>query len=69
MLADQAVLAAVLRADPEAATAAVGGLPPLLVLLRRSTGAAADVRHGAQLLLDAGADPNSHTLEWVAKVG
>jgi ankyrin repeat protein len=47
-----------------AATASIGRLPPLLVLLRRSTGAPADVRACARLLLDAGADPNSHTIEW-----
>jgi ankyrin repeat protein len=39
-------------------------LPPLLFLFRRSTGSDADVRSAARLLLDAGADPNSHTVEW-----
>jgi hypothetical protein len=34
------------------------------VLLRRSTGSPADVRSCAHLLLDAGADPNSRTIEW-----
>ena len=60
VLADPAALAELL---PAAATARVGGLPPLTVLLRRSTGAPADVRECARLLLDAGADPNSHTVE------
>jgi ankyrin repeat protein len=64
VLADPDTLAARLRADPAAATAAVGGLAPLIVLLRRSTGSATDVRACARLLLDAGADPNSHTVEW-----
>jgi ankyrin repeat protein len=39
-------------------------LPPLLVLLRRSTASPADVRSEARLLLEAGADPDSHTIEW-----
>jgi ankyrin repeat protein len=43
-----------------AASAPIDGLPPLLVLLRRSTGTPADIRACAALLLDAGADPNSH---------
>ncbi|MGI8622625.1 MAG: ankyrin repeat domain-containing protein, partial [Solirubrobacteraceae bacterium] len=34
------------------------------MLLRRSTGSAGDVRACARLLLDAGADPASHTVEW-----
>jgi hypothetical protein len=62
--ADRRALSARLEADPGAATGAVGDLPPLLVLLRRSTAPPADVRDCARLLLDAGADPNSHTLEW-----
>ena len=57
-------LSRLLRADPGAATLPVGDLPPLLVLLRRSTGSAPDVRECARLLLDAGTDPNSHTVEW-----
>ncbi len=61
MLADRAALAKLL---PEAATAPIDGLPPLIVLLRRSTGAPGDVRECAGLLLDTGADPNSHTVEW-----
>jgi ankyrin repeat protein len=63
-LADPVALSALLRADPAAATAPVGGPAPLLVLLRRSTGSPADVRACARLLLDAGADSNSHTVEW-----
>jgi ankyrin repeat protein len=62
--ADVAALSELLTADPAAATAPLGELPPLLVLLRRSTGSGADVRECARLLLDAGADPNSHTVEW-----
>jgi ankyrin repeat protein len=62
--ADVATLSMLLEADPGAATTAVDGLPPLLVLLRRSTGTRADVRGCARLLLDAGADPDSHTIEW-----
>src|SRR5262249_36234926 len=42
----------------------VGDLPPLLVLLRRSTSTPSDVRECARLLLDAGGDPDSHTVEW-----
>jgi ankyrin repeat protein len=57
-------LAQLLRRQPATATAAIDGLPPLLVLLRRSTGSGTDVRECARLLLDAGADPNSHTIEW-----
>jgi hypothetical protein len=60
---DAEEMAAVLRADPPAATAPVGGLPPLLALLRRSAGTAPGVRECARLLLDAGADPDSHTVE------
>jgi ankyrin repeat protein len=63
-LADPAALSELLQAEPAAATTEVGGLPPLLTLLRRSTGSPADVRACARLLLDAGADPNSHTVEW-----
>jgi hypothetical protein len=64
VLADPAALAAVLEADPAAGTGDVGGLVPLLVLLRRSTGSAADVRRCAELLLETGADPDSHSVEW-----
>jgi ankyrin repeat protein len=63
-LADPVALSELLRADPSAATAPVGGLPPLILLLRRSTASAAAVRECARLLLDAGADANSHTVEW-----
>jgi ankyrin repeat protein len=64
VLADPTALAAVLEADPASATTEINGLSPLLVLLRRSTGSPADVGHCTRLLLDAGADPDSHTLEW-----
>jgi hypothetical protein len=65
VLADTSTLAALLHTDPVAATAPVDGLAPLLVLLRRSIGgASADVLECARLLLDAGADPDSHTIEW-----
>ena len=62
--AAQAALAARLQADPAAATGQVDGLAPLTFLLRRSAGAAGDVRRCALLLLDAGADPDSATVEW-----
>ena len=55
---------ALLQAEPAVATADAQGLPPLLVLLRRATGARAEVGDCARLLLDAGADPDSHTVEW-----
>jgi hypothetical protein len=64
VLADTSALSRVLAADPAAATTPVEGLVPLLVLLRRSTGSPVDVRACAGLLLDAGADPDSHTIEW-----
>jgi ankyrin repeat protein len=64
MLADPEGLSQLLEPEPTTATAPVDDLPPLLVLLRRSTGSGADVRECARLLLDAGADPNSHTIEW-----
>ena len=38
-------------------------LPPLLALLRHSTGAPADVRRCAELLLDAGSGANSRSAE------
>jgi Ankyrin repeats (3 copies)/Ankyrin repeats (many copies) len=57
------VLAPLLDADPAAATTSVAGLPPLLALLRRSTGTPADVRRCAELLLDTGADPGSRAAE------
>ena len=61
VLADRAALVSHLRADATAVTTPVADLPPLLALLRRSTSSSADVRACADLLLDAGADPNSHT--------
>jgi ankyrin repeat protein len=64
VLADTRALTGLLHADPTAATMTVDGLAPLLVLLRRSIGPPADVRTCARLLLDVGADPDSHTLEW-----
>jgi hypothetical protein len=64
VLDDPAALAAALRESQAVATTPIEGLPPLLALLRRSTGTPADVRACAELLLDAGADPNSHTVEW-----
>jgi ankyrin repeat protein len=64
VLADPAAVSELLRAEPNAAATPIGDLPPLLVLLRRSTGSAPDVRECARRLLDAGADPNSHTVEW-----
>ncbi len=64
VLADAAALSTLLAADPAAATTPVDGLAPLLVLLRRSTGTPTDVHTCARLLLDGGADPDSHTVEW-----
>ena len=64
MLADAATLARLLEAEPAHAIADVQGLAPLSSLLRRSIGSPADVRSCARLLLDAGADPDSHTVEW-----
>lgn len=57
-------LTRLLAADPSLATAEIDALAPLLLLVRRSTGSPADVRACTRLLLDAGADPNSHTIEW-----
>ncbi|MQA81575.1 MAG: ankyrin repeat domain-containing protein [Streptosporangiales bacterium] len=64
VLADPAALADLLDSDPAAASREIDGLPPLLVLLRRTLGTPADVRRCAALLLDAGADPDSHSVEW-----
>lgn len=64
MLADPSALATLVHADPTAAITSVDGLPPLVMLLRRSTGTSTDIRACARLLLDAGADPDSHTVEW-----
>jgi ankyrin repeat protein len=63
-LADVEGLRALLKADPSAAVTPLDGLVPLLILLRRSTGTPADVLGCATLLFDAGADPDSHTIEW-----
>ncbi len=62
--ADLGALTRILDEDAGSATADIGGLPPLLVLLRQSTGPPEDIRACVRLLLDAGADPNSHTIEW-----
>ncbi len=67
VLADSVALSTYLNANPAAARADVDGLPPLLVLMRRSVGSPADVRDCARLLLQAGADPNSHTIEWAGQ--
>ncbi|MEV1171221.1 hypothetical protein AB0J09_22685, partial [Nonomuraea sp. NPDC049784] len=64
VLADPAALAALLTADRAAATDPGSGLAPLLVLLRRAVAPGARVRECARLLLDAGADPGGHTVEW-----
>ncbi|WP_232666480.1 ankyrin repeat domain-containing protein [Pseudonocardia sp. TRM90224] len=63
-LAEPDLLRELLAADPGTATAPIDGLAPLLVLLRDSAGAPSDVRGCTALLLDAGADPDSHTVEW-----
>lgn len=60
VLADVPALTDLLGADPPAA---IDGLPPLLVLLRRSTGTPSEVRAATGVLLDAGADPDSRTHE------
>jgi ankyrin repeat protein len=60
-LADPGALAPLVTAHT--ATSPVGGAPPLLALLRRSTGTPADVRRCAELLLAAGADPDSRSDE------
>jgi ankyrin repeat protein len=59
VLADPAALVVHLQSEPGAANTAVASLPPLLTLLRRSVGTPADIRRCAELLLDAGADPDS----------
>jgi ankyrin repeat protein len=64
VIADHVGLSQLLEAEPAVATTPIDGLAPLLVLLHRSTGSPSEVRACAQLLLDAGADPNSHTVEW-----
>lgn len=60
-LADPSALHEILVGDPTAATAAMGGVAPLIALLRDSGGSPGDVRRCAELLLDAGADPASTT--------
>ncbi|MEV4475566.1 ankyrin repeat domain-containing protein [Nonomuraea sp. NPDC049504] len=62
VLADPATLTSLL-ATGDAAREPVGGLDPLLVLLRRATAPESRVRECARLLLDAGADPGAHTPE------
>jgi len=61
--ADARALSRRLAADPRFATEPIDGVPPLLVLLRRSRGSGdpAARRACARVLLDAGADPNSYT--------
>jgi len=60
--ADAEMLSRMLSADPGVATAPLAGVPPLLVLLRcRARRTREAVRTCARLLLDAGADPDSHT--------
>jgi ankyrin repeat protein len=64
VLAATTALTERLHADHAAATAPVDGVVPLLLLLRRSIGNPADIRECTRQLLDAGADPDSHTIEW-----
>lgn len=54
---------ALVSADVEALRASTDN-SGLLILLRRSTGTPAKVLECAKLLLDRGADPDSHTVEW-----
>ena len=63
VLADPAALAPLLAAAPAAATDPIATLPPLLALLRRGLGSPAEVRECAALLLAAGADADSRTVE------
>ena len=62
--ADATTLSALLGDNATMVSVVIGGLPPLLALLRRSTGTPSQVRDCARLLLDAGANPNSQTVEW-----
>lgn len=62
--ADSAALSALLHDHPELATTNIADQPPLLLLLRRSQATAEQVRACTRLLLDAGADPDTHTIEW-----
>lgn len=59
ILADPAELESVLRSDSTTATVVVAGMPPLIILLRRSSGTPSDIRRCAGLLLDAGAGSNT----------
>ena len=63
VLADPVALAELLAAARAVATDPIAGLPPLLALLRRGLGSPAEVRECAALLLAAGADADSHTVE------
>jgi hypothetical protein len=59
--ADAAALAAAVGADPVAVRTPIGGLSPLVLLLRRSwtcRHVSAQVRECARVLLESGADPN-----------
>lgn len=62
--ADVAALATVVAEGTDAVRVEVDGLPPLVALLRRARGSAEDIRACARTLLAAGADPDSHTVEW-----
>jgi len=63
VLADPAALAPLLAAAPAAATNPIAALSPLLTLLRRGLGSRTEVHECAALLLAAGADADSHTVE------
>src|SRR5262249_48621179 len=67
VLADAAELSSLLAEDATAATTPVGDLPPLLVLLRRSTSTPSDVRECARLLLAPGAPPARPPREWAGQ--
>lgn len=58
-LADVDALHVILDAEPGAATQPVGGIRPLILLLRDTSGSPTDVRRCAELLIDAGASPSS----------
>ncbi len=61
--ADAAALAQLLAADAALARTELDGVAPLLTLLR-GPGRGDDVRACVKLLLDEGANPNAHTVEW-----
>ncbi|WP_308283366.1 ankyrin repeat domain-containing protein [Pseudonocardia nigra] len=63
VLADADALAAILAADRGVAGEPLDGVAPLLVLLTRSTGTPGDVRRCTEILLDAGADPDSRSAQ------